>query len=43
LWIADEEDGVKALQIHPEAMIERQIGGWTLVTDRGLMANLIST
>lgn len=40
LWTADEEDGVKALHIHPEAMIERQIGGWRLVTDRGLMDKL---
>ena len=42
LWIANEEDNVKALHIHPEEMIERQIGGWRLVTDRGLMAKLKS-
>jgi hypothetical protein len=40
VWIADEEDAVQALQIPPETMIERQIGGWKLVTDRGLLGKL---
>jgi integrative and conjugative element protein (TIGR02256 family) len=40
IWIADEEDAVQALQIPPEAMIERQIGDWKLVTDRGLLDKL---
>ncbi len=40
VWIADEEDAVQALQIPPEAMIERQIGDWKLVTDRGLLDKL---
>uniref|UniRef100_A0A372IJP3 Thiamine biosynthesis protein ThiF n=1 Tax=Paracidobacterium acidisoli TaxID=2303751 RepID=A0A372IJP3_9BACT len=40
VWIADEEDAVQALQIPPEDMIERQIGDWKLVTDRGLLNKL---
>lgn len=40
VWIADEQGAVQALQILPEAMIERQIGGWKLVTDRGLLDKL---
>lgn len=40
VWIADEEEAVKALQILPEAMIERQVGDWKLVTDRGLLDKL---
>jgi integrative and conjugative element protein (TIGR02256 family) len=40
VWIADEEDAVQSLQIPPEAMIERQIGDWKLVTDRGFLDKL---
>jgi integrative and conjugative element protein (TIGR02256 family) len=38
--VADEEEAVQALQIPPEAMIERQIGDWKLATDRGLLDKL---
>jgi len=40
VWIADEGDAVQALQIPTDAMIERQIGDWKLVTDRGLLDKL---
>ena len=40
VWIADEDDAVQALQIPPEVMIERQIGDWKLVTDRGFLGKL---
>jgi Prokaryotic E2 family A/ThiF family/Prokaryotic homologs of the JAB domain len=40
VWIADEDGAVQALQIPPEAMIERQIGDSKIVTDRGLLEKL---
>jgi len=40
VWIADEEGAVQSLSIPPETMIERQIGGWKLVTDVGLLEKL---
>jgi integrative and conjugative element protein (TIGR02256 family) len=40
VWIADREGAVQSLNIPSEAMIERQIGGWTLITDVGLMTKL---
>lgn len=40
VWTADEEGAVQPLFIAPEAMIERQIGEWKLVTDVGLMTKL---
>lgn len=40
VWIVDEEGAVQSLNIPPETMIERQIGGWKLVTDVGLLGKL---
>ena len=40
VWIADEDGAVQALNIPTESMIERQIGGWKLVADIGLMKKL---
>jgi hypothetical protein len=40
VWIADDAGGVEALNIATEDMIERQIGEWRLVTDRGLLEKL---
>jgi integrative and conjugative element protein (TIGR02256 family) len=40
IWIADEQGAIRALQIPPAPMIERQIGEWRLLTDRGLLEKL---
>jgi integrative and conjugative element protein (TIGR02256 family) len=40
IWMADEQGAVQALQIRPETMIERKIGEWKLLTDRGLLEKL---
>lgn len=40
MWIADDAGAVQALNIATEAMIERQIGEWKLVIDRGLLEKL---
>ena len=37
VWIAGAQGAVQALHIPSKAMIECQIGGWKLVTDRGLL------
>lgn len=40
VWIANDEGAIQSLSIPPEAMLERQIGEWKLVTDVGLLEKL---
>ncbi|MGI8860784.1 MAG: Mov34/MPN/PAD-1 family protein [Rubrobacteraceae bacterium] len=44
IWRTNEEDlSVEHLKVAPTEVVERQIGGWTVITDRSLLDRIVNT